>query len=113
MPRAHQVCLRPGCPHLLAAGESCPEHPPRRAPDFRPSSGARGYGRRWAEKIRAPFLAANPVCVDCGGPAEVPDHDPVSRRELVAMGDPDPDAWHHLVPRCVRDHNRRTGRVRA
>jgi hypothetical protein len=45
---------------------------------------------------------------DCGGPATVPDHDPVSRAELVRQGVPDPDDWRYLRPRCERCHNKKT-----
>lgn len=61
--------------------------------------------------MRATFLAAHPTCIDCGAPSTEADHDPISRRDLVAMGDPDPDAWHHLKPRCKPCHARRTARV--
>jgi 5-methylcytosine-specific restriction protein A len=84
----------------------------RRPDDRRPDASERGYDRKWRRNA-ANFLRAHPVCVDCDGAAQVPDHDPVSRRELVARGDPHPDAWHHLRPRCTPCHNRRTGTVRA
>ena len=72
----------------------------------------RGYGPAW-RAIRVEFLLLNPICIDCGAPATVPDHFPRSRKELLA--DPtveDPDAFEHLVPRCTPCHNSSTARRR-
>lgn len=91
------------CGRLSDRGR-CERHRPQRA-----SAAARGYGAHW-RVLRAQFLATSPVCVDCGAPASVPDHAPVSRVELVRRGDPDPDGFHHLVPRCAACHGRRTVR---
>lgn len=104
------VCTHPDCGELVRGGGRCPEHrsEARRAADARrPSASERGYGHGWAKR-RSEYLRFHPWCVDCGGPATVPDHQPRSRAELVRQGNPDPDAWHHLVPRCERCHNRRT-----
>jgi 5-methylcytosine-specific restriction protein A len=102
-----RVCTEFGCGAWVEHGGRCPRH---RTPDLRPSAARRGYGSRWRAN-RARFLQANPICVDCGFLATVPDHDPVSRAELIRQGDPDPDAWHHLKPRCATCHNRRTATV--
>jgi 5-methylcytosine-specific restriction protein A len=108
-----KVCTQPGCPALVAAGR-CEKHGPKVKP--RPSTTAQGYGAGWRRK-RAAFIAAHPVCQGdgagghhprCDGVATVPDHDPLTRRELVARGDPDPDAWHHLVARSAACHGRKT-----
>jgi len=96
--RACVVCGR------LSDRGRCERHRPVRA-----SASSRGYGFRW-RRLRAEFLAQYGACEDCGAPATVPDHDPVSRAELVRRGDPDPDAFHHLVPRCAACHGRRTVR---
>lgn len=82
----------------------CEEHRPV---DDRPSAAKRGYGAAWA-KIRSRYLATHPTCVLCGAPATVPDHYPVTRRQLVAQGVTDPDADRHLRPLCKRDHDRST-----
>lgn len=108
--RPAKPCSIPRCPNLTSGGK-CDEH---RAVDDRRRGTAteRGYDERWARR-RIEFLSENPICVDCGKDAEVPDHDPIPRRELVAMGVDDPDADEHLVPRCIPCHNsktRRTGR---
>ena len=107
--RRPTVCATPGCPELTT-GTYCPEHRKaqrKRSDRRRPNSSARGYGTRWARN-KAAYLVAFPWCIDCGRPSQVPDHDPLERKELVRRGDPDPDAWHHLKPRCIRCHNRRT-----
>lgn len=101
----------PPCPTLVPGGGRCEQHIPPRAKDDRPSAAQRGYGSAWQTSV-AGFLLQHPVCADCGGQATVGDHDPVERAELVAMGDPDPDAWHHLVPRCGPCHNAKTARTR-
>lgn len=109
------TCPQPGCDEAVPHGGACPVHPrrARRAPDRRELDATqRGYDYKW-KRNAANFLRAHPDCVDCGGRAEVPDHWPLSRRELVAAGDPHPDAWHHLVPRCTSDHNARSARDRS
>lgn len=112
MPRRPlQFCSRPGCSNRVERGQ-CDEHrrqDQRTRDRARPNASARGYASAGWRRNRAKFLAAHPTCVDCGAPATVPDHDPVSRAELVARGDPHPDAWHHLKPRCRPCHARREG----
>lgn len=78
--------------------------------DTRANATDRGYDAKW-RRNRARFLKANPSCTDCGQPATVADHDPVSRRDLIARGEKHPDAWRHLKPRCKPCHDRRTGRA--
>lgn len=108
-----KVCTEPGCPALVPSGR-CPQHGPKTAP--RPSTTAQGYGARW-RAARDPFIAAHPLCQGdgagghhprCDGRATVADHDPITRRELVRLGDPNPDAWHHLVARSAACHGRKT-----
>lgn len=115
--RGLKVCATPGCPDFAAPKRSycapCERRydaTRRQATDAaRPSPAERGYGTAWRDR-RARFLAANPVCADCGGAATVADHAPVTRAELVRRGDPDPDAAHHLQPRCASCHGRKTVR---
>lgn len=103
-----RVCSVPGCPELTDRAR-CPTH--RRAAELQRGRPAdRGYDTKW-RRIRARFLAAHPTCLDCGAPANVADHAPRSRRDLVTAGDPHPDAWRHLQPRCDRCHNKRTARA--
>lgn len=118
MPLAPHTCAADGCDRAVPAGygSRCDAHrgPPRikkPQPDHRPTRTRRGYDSvRWRPR-RNDFLRRHPVCADCGRPSQVPDHDPVPRRELVALGVADPDADEHLVPRCRDCHNRRTART--
>lgn len=87
-------------------GAWCDDHRPR-SRDTRPTAGRTVYGTAW-KKSGPAYFRKHPHCIDCGSPATVRDHDPVDRADLVAAGDPHPDAWHHLKPRCVPCHNRRT-----
>lgn len=110
--RGLRPCSTPGCPELTAGGR-CERHAAQgRASSeaARPSAAERGYGARWRRR-RARFLAANPVCVLCGATSEVPDHWPLTRRELVARGVADPDADRRLRALCTRCHNRETARA--
>lgn len=107
------VCSEPGCPELAVADGKCAGHQAarRQASDRRrPSSSARGYGPRWRQ-IRARYLRLHPTCVLCGAKSEVPDHHPLTRRQLVAAGYLDPDADHRLRPLCTSCHNAETARA--
>lgn len=108
--RARRPCSATECGNWAVDRGLCAGHA-RAREDDRGSASDRGYGARW-RAIRERFLAENPWCLDCGRAAEVADHAPISRRELVAAGDPDPDDPSHLEPRCTSCHNSRTGRLR-
>jgi len=97
------ICSQPGCPAIVTRG-TCPQHT---TPDRRPSAAARGYGPKW-RRIRAQFLKHHPRCALCPAPATVADHHPLTRRQLLEVGDPHPDAWHHLRPLCEPCHARHT-----
>lgn len=97
------ICSHPGCPTIVARG-ACPVH---RTPDRRPNSRQRGYSTAW-DRTRRRFLEDNPTCVLCGGAARVADHWPLTRRQLLALGDPHPDAWERLRPLCRPCHSRET-----
>lgn len=107
--RARQHCTHPGCPNLVPSGR-CPQHQ-HRPRDQRPTPAARGYDRQWRNHIR-PYLAQHPHCAICGATAKAADHHPRTRRELIAAGVQDPDAWHRLRPLCIRCHNRQSARGR-
>ena len=79
----------------------CPEHQ-------RGSPRERGYDHHF-EASRAQLLAGQPKCVRCGiRPATVAHHRP-TRKRLVAMGVPDPDAVVFLEPLCAACHAGETG----
>jgi 5-methylcytosine-specific restriction protein A len=105
------ACLDCGQP---STQERCQTHTAQHAANTREADTRRGtriergYDQKW-RRNRARFLKANPACVDCGKPATVADHDPQSRRQLVAQQHPHPDAWEHLKPRCHNCHSQRTG----
>jgi 5-methylcytosine-specific restriction protein A len=102
-----RVCSRPGCPELVASGrcDACKQQADRR----RGSAASRGYDNRWARRRRA-YLARHPICVLCGGQAQVADHYPTSRRDLLALRVGDVDADHHLRPLCLKCHASETAR---
>lgn len=108
------VCTEPGCPALVEGKGRCPAHGPAVKP--RPTITQQGYGASWRHTRNA-FIAAHPVCQGdgtgshhpgCNGSATVADHDPLTRRELVRRGDPNPDAWSHLVARSHLCHGRKS-----
>jgi len=110
--RPQAPCTTPGCRNVTPAGGRCADCRDRRgaiAEARRPSADRRGYDRRWSQ-IRTAFLVTHPWCVLCKRAATVADHHPVSRRDLVAAGVPDPDAPHWLRPLCASCHNRSTAR---
>lgn len=87
---------------------TCPEHAPQKRPHFK----ARGYDAHY-QRQRTKLLASKPLCVmGCGRPANVADHHPLSRKQLVALGVPDPDALKHLRPMCTRCHNAKSAKTR-
>lgn len=108
--RAFKVCSCIGCD---AHKGNCPELVPtgrcdpcaREAERKRGTASSRGYGSYWYRVIRPKYLVAHPICCLCQGPASVPDHYPLGRRELVARGVRDPDAWHRLRPLCKPCHD--------
>lgn len=107
-----RACAHPGCPTLTTSHTRCPQHTAaqRKASDtHRPNANQRGYGSQWRRTART-FLRAHPTCIDCGDPATVPDHSPLTRRELVAHGITNPDAPAFLRPRCKPCHDRKTVR---
>jgi 5-methylcytosine-specific restriction protein A len=88
----------PSCPELTTGGP-CAEHAKQRAKQ-RTNRGGSAYGRNWRERVQPRFIYQNPWCVLCGRAASVADHWPTSRRDLVARGEPNPDAFEHLRALC-------------
>lgn len=105
MPTRTQACATVACPEVVPRGRctGCERAAEQRRGDAR----QRGYDETWKRR-RAAYLSHNPICVLCGGVANVADHHPVSRRDLVRQGVTDPDADHRLRPLCETDHNRET-----
>ena len=108
MPRKPRPpCSVPGCPELTTGGR-CPAHE-KEANALRVTPGTSAYGRRWP-LIRKRYLYAHPWCVLCSRTATVADHFPLSRRQLLARGVVNPDAFGHLRPLCTSCHNRETAK---
>lgn len=114
MPRAMRVCPCLGCP---AHERSCPElttggrceRCTTTADQRRGTRQQRGYDSRWERKRKAYLSKPEHLfCVLCHAPSNVADHYPVSRRDLVAQGVPDPDADHRLRPLCRTCHSKET-----
>jgi 5-methylcytosine-specific restriction protein A len=109
--RPLRPCTTPGCPGRTPDGR-CPACRDTRQtnPRLRAEKTAeRGYDAPWRRR-RLDYLTDHPVCALCHRAATIADHHPISRRDLVARGDPDPDAPHHLRPLCRTCHDRATGR---
>ena len=105
-------CAQPGCPALVRRGSRCPAHDPNRK---RGSSTAQGYGRDW-RRLRAAFLAANPLCGAemephpvtqamgyCTRPATDVDH-------ITPRSKGGTDDWDNLQSLCHRHHSAKTAR---
>jgi len=106
-----QPCATPGCPRRTTTGRCDQCRDTRQTnPRLRVETTAeRGYGSPWRRR-RLDYLEQHPYCTLCPRLADIPDHYPISRRQLVAQGDPDPDAGEHLRPLCRRCHDRETAR---
>lgn len=103
-------CTTPGCPKLTDQSGRC-AHCRRGKMRLKRnrSREVHDYGPRWPAR-RLNYLIEHPTCVYCGRLSAVPDHWPVSRRQLVADGVLDPDADQYLRPLCKACHDRETGR---
>ncbi len=107
--RPLQPCATPGCPGRVITGR-CSQclNTRQNNPRLRiENSAERGYDARWRRR-RLDYLAAHPYCLLCGRLAEIGDHYPTSRRQLVAQGVADPDADERLRPLCRTCHDRET-----
>lgn len=93
---------------MLTNGGACPEHK-RQREEQRGSASKRGYDVGWQRKRKA-YLYANPWCVLCGRHANVADHWPLSRKQLQARGEANPDAPKHLRPLCKACHDSETAK---
>lgn len=111
MPKSLAPCNTPGCPDHATRNGKCDTHADRATRD-RARTTAPYQTPAW-RTARALKLRLDPRCADCGAPATDADHDPITRRTLIARGITDPDAPHRLVSRCHPCHSRRTAQLRA
>ena len=109
--RPLKPCTVPGCPGRAETGRcarcrAARQHNPRLRVE---TAAQRGYDAAWRRR-RTDYLDAHPYCALCPRLATVPDHYPISRRELIAQGATDPDADEHLRPLCKPCHDVQTSR---
>jgi len=105
------------CPNLTRGGR-CPKCRAEADIDRRPNGNP--YNTPGHRAFRAQVLARDPYCLcrgecghhtgQCGQVATVADHDPVERRDLVAMG-ADPNGTEHGRGKCAACHNAKTART--
>jgi 5-methylcytosine-specific restriction protein A len=99
-------CREPGCSALVADGNRCPLHKRGK----RPSAASRGYDGTW-RKIRARYLALNPLCAVCLEDddrvvsATVVDHITPHQGDVGLLRDP-----LNLQSLCKRHHDEKTAR---
>lgn len=108
--KAKKPCAHPGCAKLTT-GRYCEEHEKQEAKRYnrydRDHESNKRYGRSW-NRIRAAFLAANPLCELCKKdgrltPSELVHH----KRKLTDGGTND---WANLQALCSECHSRLHGR---
>lgn len=103
--RPHRIC--PQCRTVIPTGAGCPTCRQRRETRAPTTS---YQTPQWRTRA-GDYLQRHPWCVLCGRRATIPDHHPISRRDLTRMGAPDPDADQHLRPLCASCHSRETNRL--
>jgi 5-methylcytosine-specific restriction endonuclease McrA len=101
---APHPCSLPGC-KALATKARCSQHDAKRMYYAEHPRGPSPYSTgRWQRERRL-FLAANPYCVVCGGPANTVDHvTPVSSGVI--------DFWDtgNWAAMCAADHSAKTAK---
>ncbi|SDJ07672.1 5-methylcytosine-specific restriction enzyme A [Frankineae bacterium MT45] len=105
-PRLCNKCRKP----VRGACPTCSPADRRVVDQRRGTASARGYNSNWHRVIRRQFLRQHPLCALCGKLAMVPDHWPLTRRQLIEQGVPNPDAFERLRPLCTDCHNRHGAR---
>lgn len=113
--RAASVCTRPGCRGLVRDGVCSACGPRQRAAqrehdERRGTAAQRGYGARW-RRVRAAYLAAHPLCVECERAGRVVPATDVDH--IVARRRGGSDEWSNLQALCHACHSRKTAREQA
>jgi 5-methylcytosine-specific restriction enzyme A len=103
--KAPTPCTRCGSPAIK--GGRCQRHS-RQADGQRGTATQRGYTSDGHQAFRDEVLkAAGHRCAVCGAEADIADHYPHSRRELVVLG-MNPDDPRHGRALCKRHHDQHT-----
>lgn len=109
MPRAKRTCA--DCPAIIDSGtrcQPCAQAKARIHDHARGSSTERGYTGAGHKSFRREVLKRDPICVVCKRAwANVADHWPLSRKQLVDRG-LDPNDPAHGRGLCADCHNKET-----
>ena len=86
--------------------------PKQRAPDLRPNSGARGYGKDW-QRLRAKVISEEPLCRLClkGSQSQRPRVEPAVEVDHIQPVTLAPELRlerSNLMPLCKSCHRRKT-----
>ena len=98
-------------PPILGA-KAKPPKPTPRAPDLRPNSGARGYGKDW-QRLRAKVISEEPLCRLClkGSHSQRPRVEPAVEVDHIISVTLAPElrlTRSNLQPLCKSCHRRKT-----
>ncbi len=101
--RPPHPCAHQGCPNVTRE-RYCEAHAAEssRYDQERGSASSRGYGASW-RKLRAWYLARNPLCVMCGKAAREVDH-------ILPREDGGTDDQENLQSLCKSCHSKKTNR---
>lgn len=99
-------CTAPGCPNRVPAGR-CEQH--AGLARKRRETWTQLYGPGWPAR-RLEYLETHPVCDLCHRQAHIPDHYPVTLRELLRRRVTNPHHDRYLRPLCWPCHAKHTGR---
>ena len=108
--RAGTACPRSGCPGIVRAGV-CTRCGPLRVrvqrehDERRGTAASRGYGGRW-QRVRAMYLRAHPLCVQCQREGRVTAATDV--HHIQKRRDGGPDMAENLMALCHACHSKVT-----
>lgn len=110
MKRPAAACRKPGCAGRVRDGVCSVCGPLRRQVQWtvderRGSASSRGYDRRW-QRIRAMYLRAHPLCVDCQAGRRTTAATEV--HHIVALRDGGTHDDGNLMALCKSHHSTRT-----
>ena len=108
--RPGRSCNKPGCPGIVRGGTcsvcgSLRKQVQRQVDERRGSASSRGYDRRW-QRIRAMYLRAHPLCVDCQAGRRTTAATEV--HHIVALRDGGTHDDGNLMALCKSHHSTRT-----